>query len=261
MVTSSARRRREKLGRYPPVPRLLSFSGHGQTPHWNGDKVYLPQMESFAHVTVPEGHVIMISFPVFSFPETFSFSSSHVLRIYIGGNTSAHIVQINYISAQPPTVYNTTDLFLRLTFYDLFARASVRMQFTFHKYTATPEKLLDEKWNCSVTFWSEFQPHFPCNFIPECEEYEDEIGCPYTSESCGRGDFFVAGKCFRYVRTKWRHTSWNRASEGCSRHGARLAVFSSNEIWDTVSRLLHEYKHDTTAFIGLKSGSASLPFM
>ena len=260
MVTSSARRRREKLGRYPPVPRLLSFSGHVQTPHWNGDKVYFPRMDSFAHVTVPEGHVIMISFPVFSLPDTFLCCSSHVLRIYIGGNTSAHIVQMKYTSP-PPAIYNTTDLFVRLTSNDLTARASIQMQFTFHNRTATPEKLQNMKWNCSVTFWSEFQPHFPCNLIPECEGDEDEIGCPYTSESCGGGDFFVAGKCFRYVRPERRLTSWNQASEGCSRHGARLAVFSSNEIWDTVSRLLHQYKHDTTAFIGLKSSSPSLPFM
>ena len=218
-------------------------------------------MDSFVHMTVPEDHVVMISFPLFFLPNGIMPCSSHTFLIYVGGNSSADIVQKDCVPAPPPAVYNTTDVFVRLTSDDLIVRASLTMQFTFHNRTATPEKLQDGKWNCSVTFWSDFQLHFPCNFRSECVGHEDEVGCPYSSALCGAGDFSVAGKCFRYVRATGFNMTWNEASEACSQRGARLASLNTRETWDNVTRLLHQHEQGRTAFIGLTSSSPVLPFM
>ena len=218
-------------------------------------------MNSFAHVAVPEGHVVMISFPLFAIPDTIAACIYHSVWIYVGGKTSADIVQKDCVPAPPPAVYNTTDVFVRLTSDDLIVRASLTMQFTFHNRTATPEKLQDGKWNCSVTFWSDFQLHFPCNFRSECVGHEDEVGCLYSSALCGAGDFSVAGKCFRYVRATGFYMTWNEASEACSQRGARLASLNTRETWDNVTRLLHQHEQGRTAFIGLTSSSPVLPSM
>ena len=43
----------------------------------------------------------------------------------------------------------------------------------------TPQKVAKATWNCSVPYWTQFQPHLACNLRSECELLEDEEDCYY----------------------------------------------------------------------------------
>lgn len=220
------------------------------------------KMDSYIHVPVPGNHVIMISFPLFDVPDVISICTYHTVWI-IAQIDGSHSKKTKHCDRAPPaTIYNTTNLYLRVRSDALTKRTSVKMLFSFHNRSATPHKLPDGRWNCSVNYWDDFKMHLPCNLRSDCVHSEDEVGCPYSSDLCRIRDFSVAGKCFRYVETNSTYrVSWKQASSDCSKRGARLASLSAREIWSNVTWLLHLHKRYRKVYIGLKTASSFLSFM
>ena len=134
-----------------------------------------------------------------------------------------------------------------------------RLLFSFHNESSQLEKLPGGKWNCSVPHWSDFHQHFPCNLEPECAGGQDEVQCPYTTDTCGQGRLTINGSCYIYV-TPSRDVSWNEAAQICSRKDAQLGSLNTVEEWENVMEILtlSDYKYVFTSLRlvrGLKGSS------
>nr|KAG5699356.1 hypothetical protein BaRGS_008264 [Batillaria attramentaria] len=55
--------------------------------------------------------------------------------------------------------------------------AGFQVFFSFHNTPATPQQLGGGTWNCSVSYWDDFQQHLLCNGDPECLDMKDETNC------------------------------------------------------------------------------------
>ena len=116
-----------------------------------------------------------------------------------------------------------------------------------------------DSWNCSVPYWPEFQPHFPCNNRMDCFAGEDEEGCYYTKPGCQLGQFWMDGRCYVYLESGFR--GWVAASSACAELGGALASLNTEREWQGVHRVLKLRSQKLTAFIGLRQAKRHLPRM
>ncbi|XP_070186419.1 G-protein coupled receptor GRL101-like [Littorina saxatilis] len=114
----------------PERPRMMltydtPMKGMAQTPDWNSAKAYSLKMDSYIHVPVPGNHVIMISFPLFDVPDVISICTYHTVWI-IAQIDGSHSKKTKHCDRAPPaTIYNTTNLYLRVRSDALTKRTTV----------------------------------------------------------------------------------------------------------------------------------------
>ena len=143
-------------------------------------------------------------------------------------------------------------------------KTGFRLHFSIHKVSATLDYALG--FNCSVPYFNDFRLHFPCDMVPQCVDREDEVHCPYTTDTCGPGFVTLGGRCLFYdnVLDASAATSWRKLDFVCGQRGGRLASLRSRQ---DHQRLI-QYLEPRTAIwgfyrivIGLHTASLSLPHM
>ena len=101
--------------------------------------------------------------------------------------------------------------------------------------------------------------------VPQCVGKEDEVDCPYTTDTCGLGFVTLGGRCLFYdTVTGFAAASWRKLDFLCGQRGGRLASLRSRK--DHLR--LMEYLESQVAvwnffklIIGLHTASNSLPHM
>ncbi|PVD34062.1 hypothetical protein C0Q70_05324 [Pomacea canaliculata] len=134
--------------------------------------------------------------------------------------------------------------------WDPDAHSGFKLLFSFHNVSALPERLADNRWNCSVPHWSDFRQHFPCNLESDCVGGEDEADCPYTSDVCGQGFARMGQGCVLFVRTPTQ-VAWPEADMMCDSRDMALISASTPEKWDALYNLL-AYRPNENVLVGLK---------
>ena len=144
-------------------------------------------------------------------------------------------------------------------------KTGFRLHFSIHKQSAIITNATDLSWNCSVPYFNDFRLHFPCDMVPQCVDREDELHCPYTTDTCGPGFVTLGGRCLFYdAITGPVGASWRQLEFVCGERGGRLASLRSRQDHDR----LVQYLEDRVAvwgfyklLIGLHTASLSLPHM
>ncbi|KAK7488816.1 hypothetical protein BaRGS_00019951 [Batillaria attramentaria] len=177
------------------------------------------------------------------------------------GTTEDHIVwDAGRYDSPAPRVLNTSVLHVHFTSeVQKYGTTGFRLHFSFHNHSFLPQQMTDGRWNCSVPHWTDFQQHFPCNLVSDCDGGQDEAACPYSSTHCGQGRLTAGGKCFLYV-TSQRFITWEEAANECLRRDGHLASLNTPEEWRDVISLL-KLPHPYYVYIGLHSSSMGLPRM
>ncbi|KAL8612895.1 hypothetical protein ACOMHN_034972 [Nucella lapillus] len=229
---------------------------------------YSTGLDSWAQVEVPKGRGMMMSFTQLSLS-----TCEATLDIYQAGRHSTHLrtrlrCPKRYI---PPFIYNQTVHFhFRTGERNEFLGRGFRLVFTLHSLSKLLQRASkgtrlvkdrfgqddfydkDNLWNCSVSSWGEFIPHFPCNAKWNCVSGEDEVHCPYTDEDlCGPGQLGTKDSCHQLFLDPGIYF-WNQSSLACMQKGGQLSGLNSAEKWGMVSRYL-TLKHQQYAFFGIST--------
>ena len=142
-------------------------------------------------------------------------------------------------------------------------KTGFRLHFSIHKESAIIPSPTDLFWNCSVPYFNDFRLHFPCDMIPQCEDKEDEVPCPYTTDTCGVGFVTLGDRCFFYD-SKPVGSSWRDMEFVCGQRGGRLASLRSRQDHEKLVQYL-QVRVASWGFyklvIGLHTASLSLPYM
>ena len=142
----------------------------------------------------------------------------------------------------------------------MLTNTGFKILFSFHNYSALPEKLPSGKWNCSVPHWSDFRQHFPCNAYPDCSLAEDEVDCPYTTDKCGLGFITAGDTCHFLLLAPNISVSWYTGRAECLRRGARLSALNTEAEWEGIRDALKPRNGDDV-FVGMTSTPRSLPHL
>ena len=181
---------------------LLSplFTGYVQTPGFDGISKRVLGMDSWLEIDVPMDHIVMISFVHIDLPPVSVESNLGAIGVYTGSLSECDRQQYIDTKFRPdPEVYDTRALFVHFYTNQIpYDTRGFQMLFSIHNSSARPEKLSEGKWNCSVSFWSDFRQHFPCNLHGDCADGRDEEDCPYTSTSCGPERLSIGSRCCFY---------------------------------------------------------------
>ena len=151
-----------------------------------------------------------------------------------------------------PTLYNSS---LRFHFHSDFSGQfpGFKLLFSFHSLENPPQQLHNGLFVCSTPLYNTFQHHLSCNFVPECENGEDERDCPRSTEAC-RGALQYGHKCYRYVRME-RAFSWDRAAAECRRGNSTLAGFKTTAELKAFREMVRMGKRTALILVGLQSTS------
>ena len=145
-------------------------------------------------------------------------------------------------------------------------KTGFRLHFSIHNESATLNNVTSVLWNCSVPYFNDFRLHFPCDMVPQCVDREDEVHCPYTTDTCGPGFVTLGGRCLFYdnVLDDSAATSWRKLDFVCGQRGGRLASLRSRQDHQRLIQYL-EPRIAVWGFfriaIGLHTASLSLPHM
>ena len=145
-------------------------------------------------------------------------------------------------------------------------KTGFRLHFSIHKQSAIITNATDLSWNCSVPYFNDFRLHFPCDMVPQCVDREDEVHCPYTTDTCGPGFVTLGGRCLFYdnVLNPSGATSWRKLDFLCGQRGGRLASLRSRQDHQRLIQYLGPSIAVWGFFrivIGLHTASLSLPHM
>ncbi|PVD18782.1 hypothetical protein C0Q70_21334 [Pomacea canaliculata] len=214
-----------------PQLELIYSSDHGgyiQTQDGTGKPSTHLSMDSWVQVKVPDDHYLLLSvlqLKTENYLETCA-PERDVAEIYLGGNTSTHLALKLCLTVRlPPTVYQTTEMFVHFRSNSEEEKTGFRIIFSFHRNSSSPPKLPDGRLNCSVPEWPDFQQHYSCNFVSECVDHEDERNCPYTSPECGPGFVSTGEGCF--VIVGHLQASWYEANTYCLSKECGLAILNT----------------------------------
>nr|KAG5697416.1 hypothetical protein BaRGS_008842 [Batillaria attramentaria] len=198
----------------------------------------------------------MLSF-MYDIVRTLTYGSAD---LYLGGNSTGQGVLLwdGYNDSHfRAALYNYDQFSVYYNGYNGYDFADFGVVFSFHDPESLPEELPDGTWNCSVPYYHDFEQHLRCNFHQQCENGQDEVGCPYVNEACGPGQIYAGGKCYGYV-FPWREVTWYEAFDDCLLRGARLASLSLPEEFTAVTSLLQQHVFDFV-YVGLQSTPTHLP--
>nr|KAG5691414.1 hypothetical protein BaRGS_016330 [Batillaria attramentaria] len=166
-------------------------------------------MDSWARVDVPPDHEIMLSYPHLNLTgdaDRCDLKQVSLLLYRLVNSTGRRERIFECKTSRRPgsRLYNDTSaLLVHFTSKASDLRTGFRLYFTFHNQSAVPTLLENGLWNCSVPYWPDFRRHEPCDLSIDCDQGQDEVDCPYTSNVCGVGFIDAGGSCFQY-RKEWQ---------------------------------------------------------
>ena len=241
-------------------------TGFVTSPGFDVTRPYGPFLDAWCNITIPEQHVMMVSFPHFALrPNTdrmlvFGFYSfAKLSAVTLSGlvqnqHTFSHT---EYIS---PRLYQSAMLtvhFKSERYWITKQRSGMNMSFSFHTLLAAPGLLTSGFFNCSVSHYASFQQHLHCNLKQECEGREDEgAHCPFSSPSC-KGWVEAGGKC--YIPVDSDHAvSWQTAQSQCKNSGADLAMMKTPSQWEAFWKISRVSRNWQCAYVGLQLNSRSV---
>ncbi|PVD29179.1 hypothetical protein C0Q70_11776 [Pomacea canaliculata] len=85
---------------------------------------------------------------------------------------------------------------------------------------------------------------------------EDEVSCPYTTQSCGEGFIDAGNKCYRF-ENQTRRITWKQASTMCQSYGQQLVTLKTPQEWRDFQRILDYGKRSAHVYVGLLSPDTS----
>ncbi|KAK7098670.1 hypothetical protein V1264_002917 [Littorina saxatilis] len=206
-------------------------SGYMTSPGYDGISRLPWGVDVTKELTVPDGHVVMISFQRVDVCSPKFRPRSPPLELSIVGSKQK---ATDFSSAG---VYKTSAVAIRLHV-DRCVKKSTRtgfnMSFSFHPVTETPPKLGNGLFDCSVAYYSAFRHHLDCNLRTECQDGRDETHhCPYSSVAC-KGKVASGNKCLVHVsRTvladlkPWLPNPYDGFRSYCRHLGGNLVTIKS----------------------------------
>ena len=248
--------------------KFCTYAGYIQTPGWDEHSLHPQNMDSVVLVDVPPNHLGLLTLLHLNLTGYRSRcdTAKVTLTVYQGSMSknskfwqcgrSKAILRRDYL---PPGT----------SFYVQFRcgnsqKTGFRLHFSIHEQSATLNYA--KGFNCSVPYFKDFRLHFPCDMIPQCVDREDEVHCPYTTDTCGPGFVTLGGRCLFYdnVRDDSFATSWRKLDFLCGQRGGRLASLRSRQDHQRLIQYL-EPRIAIWGFyrivIGLHTASLSLPHM
>ena len=212
-------------------------------------------------VVVPDGHVAMISFPMFELywrNRNCATRGFVELRAVQAGDHMPLLWKESWFRVMPAAVYGTS-VTLRLHIPSTcFLVNGFKMVFSIHPRSQTPPAASPGVFNCSVPYYDMFKQHLGCNFLDECLAGEDEgQQCGLSSEAC-QGKATVGSKCYVYIRRE-ETLHWSQARRRCQKSGADLATIKTPEEWKVFLSMLTNIHAKHGAYVGMFAYDASMP--
>ena len=250
---------------------LYTYAGYIQTPGWDAHNLHPQNMDSVVLVDVPPNHQVMLSILHLNLTghRVRCDTSKVILVVYQRRMSENSTVWQNGRPGQRKVILRRSLLPPGTSFYLQFRcgnsqKTGFRLHFSIHKVSAT--LVYGMGFNCSVPYFNDFRLHFPCDMVPHCVDREDEVHCPYTTDTCGPGFVTLGGRCLFYdnVRDASVVSSWRKLDFLRGQRGGRLASLRSRQ---DHQRLIQNLEPRTAVwgfyriFIGLHTASLSLPHM
>nr|KAG5691410.1 hypothetical protein BaRGS_016326 [Batillaria attramentaria] len=227
-------------------------------------------MESWARVDVPPDHGVLLSYPHLNLTGGRDKCDTRKVKLTVyrvidsTGRWETLFDCKSWTRPMPWSFRDTSALLVHFVSQTSDQMTGFRLYFTFHNYSAFPERLENRLWNCSVPYWPDFRRHEPCDLEIDCDQAQDEVDCPYTTDVCGVGFIDAGGSCFQYVIPQVQDTTWNDLDYQCRQNGGRLASLNTPEKWKRITEYLESrvyLKLFDRVMVGLHSASLSLPKM
>ncbi|KAK7087894.1 hypothetical protein V1264_021886 [Littorina saxatilis] len=181
------------------------------------------------HLTLPENHVAMVSFPAFSLKDE---QYVNLYAVTEGGELTRLWSRSTTTPLGIPVELVNTSLFVQLVSgREDRTSESFKMLFSFHPVSNYPQRNGDGLFNCSSADYTSFRHHLDCNFLIECLGLEDARDCPgYEPES---------QKVYRIFRRMGAGAmSWNDGQERCRQLGGDLAMMKTMAEWNKFYQLV-----------------------
>ena len=219
-------------------------------------KYCLTDAEVCGNLTVPTGHVVMVSFER-------SLVYQHVVSssLFLDGQRrdDFRIDKYFFDDYRAQTLFNAGLLRLCVTLMPKQGdKKCFKMEFSFHPKSKAPKILSSGLYNCSVDYYWRFRRHLECNLKVECEDGRDETEhCPFSSPAC-QGWVASHRKCYKVISLQSDIAPSDAVLE-CRARGATLASIRTKQ-----EQKHHKvfYKGNKTMLTGLwLPGLNSGPFM
>ena len=246
-------------------------AGYIQTPGWAERIVHPKYMNSVVFVGVPPNYQLMLTFLAVKLAgprdrlqcDTFRVSLSLYQGNFSEGNMFWNYLQLRTKSPAlkrkvlPPA----TNLYLQFRC-ERRQKRGFRLYFSVHKESNALTRTAGNLWNCSVPHFNDFKLHFPCDLVGQCLGREDEVHCPYTTDTCGLGLITLGDRCLTHHTAS--EGSWRKMAFLCRQKGGQLASLRSRRDQDSLANYIYPqtvvYDFDRVA-IGIYTASSSLPHM
>ena len=251
---------------------FCTCAGYIQTPGWDGRSLHPEKMDSVVLVEVPPNHRVMLTILHLNLTghRARCDTSNVTLRLYQDSISEDNMFwQCGQLENHEYTFKRkllplSTSVYLRFWCGNL-QKTGFRLLFSVHEESATLTNVTDILWNCSVPYFNDFKLHFPCDMVPQCVGKEDEVDCPYTTDTCGLGFVTLGGRCLFYdTVTGFAAASWRKLDFLCGQRGGRLASLRSRKDFLRLMEYLESQVAVWNFFkliIGLHTASNSLPHM
>ena len=252
---------------YHQRPRLnvsytSPYAGIVTSPGFDGYSHYPVHVLDNHTFYVPPNHTIMISFQQFDLHSPSNSSDcdarySDSVSLFLETDTGQSLVWRKCgLQSIFPQVFNGS---VTVVFFSdrNWSRTGFRMTFTIHKRRFSPRQLPNGKFDCSVSYYQDFQRHLHCNLLSECQKGEDEHLCAYNNGACN-GSIAFESKCYKYF--DWsKAITWTDAFNECKKRGAELASLNTPEEWNAIENALDYGHRASVVFIGLRTADPNLP--
>ena len=235
------------------------YAGFVTSPGFDGYSHYPVHVLDNHTFQVPQNHTIMISFQQFDLhsPSNSSACNSDSVSLFVGtGGDQSLVWRKCGLQSIFPEVFNRS---ITVVFFSdrNWSRTGFRMTFTIHEQRFSPRQLPNGKFDCSVSYYADFQRHLHCNLFSECQKGEDEHLCAYNNGACN-GSIAFEGKCYKYF--DWsKAITWTDAFNECKKRGAELASLNTPKEWNAIENALDYGHRASVVFIGLRTADPNLP--
>ncbi|KAL8586635.1 hypothetical protein ACOMHN_040143 [Nucella lapillus] len=219
----------EDIRKHLIVTPLTSNLGYITPWGYDGVTNYLCVNNASYELTLPESHVVVVSFDRFDMSVVFTdlpLAGIWLYSLQAAGRTL--ILYRGRHAVIPLDVHHTSLLFhFKTQKFCSHCRTGFRTVFSFHLISEAPVKLDSGRFNCTSPHYPAYKRHVECNLSPECEGGEDQgAHCPYSSPKCG-GWVRSGVKCYSYIDWK-KPISFYGAQAECLMNNGNLAMMKTD---------------------------------